>query len=114
MAKFRVVETNDNGKTDLKDPHIIHTLASINNMGFILYRQGKLDEAEPYLVEALEVSRRVLGDEHPDTLVSIKNLARLFRVQGKYAEAEPRSIWRGFTGIETNYKVPAWPYCLLD
>ncbi len=28
VAKFRVVETNDNGKTDLKDPHIIHTLAS--------------------------------------------------------------------------------------
>jgi transposase len=32
VAKFRVVETNDNGKTDLKDPHIIHTLASINKV----------------------------------------------------------------------------------
>lgn len=29
VAKFRVVETNDSGKTDLKDPHIIHTLARI-------------------------------------------------------------------------------------
>ena len=27
VAKFRVVETNDDGKTDLKDPHIIKTLA---------------------------------------------------------------------------------------
>ncbi len=32
VAKFRVVETNDNGKTDLKDPHIIHTLASLNKV----------------------------------------------------------------------------------
>ena len=30
VAKFRVVETNDDGKTDLKDPHIINTLAQLN------------------------------------------------------------------------------------
>ena len=30
VAKFRVVETNDNGKTDIKDPHIISTLARLN------------------------------------------------------------------------------------
>lgn len=30
VAKFRVVETNDSGKTDLKDPHIINTLARLN------------------------------------------------------------------------------------
>ena len=30
VAKFRVVETNDNGKTDLKDPHIMNTLAQLN------------------------------------------------------------------------------------
>lgn len=29
VAKFRVVETNDDGKTDIKDPHIIKTLARI-------------------------------------------------------------------------------------
>jgi hypothetical protein len=27
VAKLRVVETNDDGKTDRKDPHIISTLA---------------------------------------------------------------------------------------
>ena len=30
VAKFRVVETNDSGKTDLKDPHIMHTLVQLN------------------------------------------------------------------------------------
>ena len=30
VAKFRVVETNDDGKTDVKDPHIMKTLARLN------------------------------------------------------------------------------------
>jgi transposase len=29
VAKMRAIETNDSGKTDIKDPHVIHTLASI-------------------------------------------------------------------------------------
>ncbi|MCP3900477.1 MAG: IS110 family transposase, partial [Desulfobacteraceae bacterium] len=29
VAKMRVIETNDTGKTDIKDPYVIHTLASI-------------------------------------------------------------------------------------
>lgn len=29
VHKMRVIETNDSGKTDIKDPHVIHTLASM-------------------------------------------------------------------------------------
>jgi len=29
VAKMRVIETNDTGKTDIKDPNVIHTLASL-------------------------------------------------------------------------------------
>lgn len=29
VAKMRVIETNDTGKTDVKDPHVIHSLASM-------------------------------------------------------------------------------------
>ena len=32
VAKFRVVQTYDDGKTDLKDPHIIKTLARIRSV----------------------------------------------------------------------------------
>ncbi|MCK5100552.1 MAG: transposase, partial [Desulfobacteraceae bacterium] len=32
VAKMRVIETNDTGKTDIKDPHVIHTLASIGKI----------------------------------------------------------------------------------
>jgi len=48
-----------------------------------------LNEAEPIYREALEVSRRTLGDTHPSTLTSINNHATLLQDQGKLNEAEP-------------------------
>ena len=30
VSKFRIVETNDNGKTDTKDPRVIRTLGQLN------------------------------------------------------------------------------------
>ena len=45
------------------------TLMSMKCMGFLLQSQGKYDEALPYYTEALETSRRTLGDEHPSTLI---------------------------------------------
>ncbi|MDG2032135.1 MAG: tetratricopeptide repeat protein, partial [Phycisphaerales bacterium] len=42
-----------------------------------------------YYHEALEKSRRMLGEEHPDTLISISNMGFLLSAQGKLAEAEP-------------------------
>ncbi len=68
------------------------TLTSINNMGALLWSQGKLAESEPYYREALEKSRRVLGEEHPNTLSFINNMGVLLHSQGKLAEAEP--YWR--------------------
>ena len=58
-------------------------------MGFLLKDQGKLAEAEPYYREALEKSRRVLGEEGPKTLISIGNMGFLLKEHGKLAEAEP-------------------------
>jgi transposase len=42
VSKMRVIETNDSGKTDIKDPSVIHTLASIGKT----LRHRSL--AEPY------------------------------------------------------------------
>ena len=33
-------------------------------------------------------SRRVLGNEHPNTLTATSNLASVYRLQGKYAQAK--------------------------
>ena len=38
--------------------------------------------------EALEVQRRVLGLEHPNTLASMNNLANVLQEQGQWQEAE--------------------------
>ena len=64
------------------------TLISVNNLGELLYAQGKLEEAEVLFRRALEGSERVLGVDHPDTLTSVNNLGTLLEAQGKLEEAE--------------------------
>ncbi|MDB9312253.1 CHAT domain-containing protein, partial [Spirulina sp. CS-785/01] len=39
--------------------------------------------------QALEMDKRLLGQEHPDVATSLNNLAFLYQSQGRYAEAEP-------------------------
>ena len=41
------------------------------------------------MLEAVETSKRVRGDDHPDTHGSTNNLAVLYMSQGRYDEAEP-------------------------
>ena len=50
---------------------------------------GDYAKAEPLYKEALEIRRKVLGREHPDTATSLDNLAGLYRAMGDYAKAEP-------------------------
>jgi hypothetical protein len=52
------------------------------------------NEAEPLMVEALEMMRRVHGAEkdHPDIAWSLSNLAGLYDSQGRYGEAEPMYV----------------------
>ena len=73
---------------ELGDEHP-DTLTSISEMGYVLWKQHKLGEAESCYREALEGRRRVLGDEHPATLTSIHNIGYLLWAQGKPTEAEP-------------------------
>ena len=61
----------------------------IARLASLLRDQGKLSEAEPLYIEALEGRRLVLGNDHPNTLNSIFNLANVLQVQGKFYLAEP-------------------------
>jgi serine/threonine protein kinase/tetratricopeptide (TPR) repeat protein len=49
---------------------------------------GLYAAAEPHLRAAMEIRRRELGDDHPDTLTSISYLGYVLWVQGSLAEAE--------------------------
>ena len=54
---------------------------SLNDLAVILAAQGRLEDAEPLLREALGMRRKLLGNEHPDTLDSLNGLARVFQRQ---------------------------------
>ena len=49
----------------------------MSNLATSLRDQGKHAEAEQMRSELLDVRRRVLGPEHPDTLATVRNLASL-------------------------------------
>jgi tetratricopeptide (TPR) repeat protein len=82
-------------------PHTIYALHLKNNdeksenyvdllskVGTCLHRDGRYNEAESYLVEAMETRERVLGAEHHSTLTSVSNLASVLQGLGKYSAAE--------------------------
>ena len=61
----------------------------LNETGYYLNQRGQYSEAEPLYVEALSMSKRLLGDEHPSVASSLNNLAALYDNQGRYSDAEP-------------------------
>jgi len=50
---------------------------------------GLYPQAQTHIERALDLRRRLLGEEHPDTLSVMNDLEMLYRNQGKYAQAEP-------------------------
>ncbi|KAB5511470.1 hypothetical protein GE09DRAFT_1270301, partial [Coniochaeta sp. 2T2.1] len=53
---------------------------------------GQWKDAEEFLVQATEVRRELLGEEHPNTLTIIGNLALTYRNQGRWKEAESLGV----------------------
>lgn len=64
----------------------------LNNLGQLYRLQGRYNEAEPPLVEALAIRREVFPPDHDETAISLGNLAELYRQQMRYKEAEPLYI----------------------
>ncbi|MEH2310888.1 MAG: tetratricopeptide repeat protein [Nostoc sp.] len=54
--------------------------------------QGLYDKAAPWYKHCLEVTKKRLGEEHPEVAGSFNNLAQLYYSQGRYSEAEPLYI----------------------
>lgn len=63
------------------------TMASINNLGVGLLKQGRLDEAEPVFEEALERRLRVLGEQNEHTATTMNNLGVLYSDLGRRDES---------------------------
>jgi len=61
---------------------------SLNNLASLYESQSRYSEAEPLLIQALALWRKLLGEEHPYLVTSLNNLALLYHSQGRYSEAE--------------------------
>ncbi len=68
------------------------TLTSMNNLAELYKAQGHYEKSEPLFIESLDLRKKILGKQHPDTLVSMYNLALLYKAQGHYEKAEPLFI----------------------
>jgi tetratricopeptide (TPR) repeat protein len=55
-----------------------------NQLGYHLDSIGDYDGARPYYEKDLEIRRKVLGEEHPDTIKSLNNLGALQQAIGDY------------------------------
>ena len=60
---------------------------SLNNLGGVLSRQGKYEEAERLDRQALQTKQKLLGAEHPSVATSLNNLAGVLSRPGKHEES---------------------------
>jgi tetratricopeptide (TPR) repeat protein len=64
-------------------------ISPFEGLEYFYYGQGLYEQAEPWYEQCLAVTRRRLGEDHPDLATSFNNLALLYTSQGRYEEAEP-------------------------
>lgn len=67
----------------------MRSLATLITMTTVIFVHGT---AEPLLIQALSMTKCLLGDEHPDVAQSLNNLALLYKSQGRYSDAKPLYI----------------------
>lgn len=65
------------------------THIACDNLASNLGSQGRLADALPYYQRALELRRKYLKDDHPDTASSYNGLGASLHEQGRHAEALP-------------------------
>lgn len=59
------------------------TATLINNLGLVVYFQGRLEEAESLYRESLHIRRRILSPDHPDLAQVLTNLGLLMHDLGQ-------------------------------
>jgi tetratricopeptide (TPR) repeat protein len=63
------------------------TLQAMHDLAWALVQQGRLAEAEKLARKVLDIQRRVMGPDHPDTLGTMGELAFALCQEGNCAEA---------------------------
>jgi hypothetical protein len=63
----------------------------MGNLASTYYNQERWNEAEQLQIQVMDMTKKLLGAEHPDTSRSMRHLADTYRVQGRWNEAEQLS-----------------------
>ena len=63
-----------------------------NNFIFVMKKIGDWKHAEQLGIQVLDMRKKVLGAEHPDTVKSMANLANTYFDQGRWNEAEKLEV----------------------
>ena len=74
----------------------------LNNIGVVLRKMGRFNEAIPYYQKALSIRESVLGENHPLVSSTVNNIALLKKELGEYTQAEPL-YRRAIAIMESNY-----------
>lgn len=95
-----------------------------NHLGELYEKQGKLQEAENYYKEAIELRQESIGGDHPLTARTMINLARLYEKEGKnegasqqYANAQgimEKSLGGDHPTIGTTANIIDWAASGID
>ncbi|MBI4852958.1 MAG: tetratricopeptide repeat protein, partial [Acidobacteria bacterium] len=72
-----------------KTSEFVYKANALNELANLYYNNGNHAKAEPFYVQALDIRRKVLGDNHLDTSVSLNGLGFLYYSKGDYTKAEP-------------------------
>jgi len=59
----------------------------LHNLGFVVYKQGRVDEAEALLLDALEVAERGFGENHHKLLATLQLLSTIHNDRDEYEQA---------------------------
>ena len=93
-----------------KDPELQAQMMHV--MGIVYTNLGLYPRAQSLLERAVDIRRRVLGPEHPDTLLSMNDLATNQYYDGHYNAAE--KLYRETLDIERRVLGPEHPYTLIS
>ncbi len=58
-----------------------------NNFASLMQDMGEYEKALKLYEYSLEISKKVLGEEHPSTVTTISNLAGIYKAMGEYEKA---------------------------
>ena len=64
----------------------------MGNLASTYWNQGRWNEAEQLQIQVMDMTKKLLGAEHPDTLSSMADIASTYWKQGRWNEAEQLQI----------------------